>query len=191
MLLFYGLVLFYIVIFRICYFDLFWLNPLWSHQYVGDLPVINALILPFGITIAWLLTANQQLRMFNKDKFIKANSIFCLILLFTLVTLNVRQFYQGGYLDGHLASNAEIYTYSIIWLLMGIGLLLAGTLRHDKMLRIASLVIMILTVGKVFLYDASALTGFYRVFSFLLLGMILISLSWFYTRFVFIEHKPE
>jgi uncharacterized membrane protein len=103
------------------------------------------------------------------------------------VSLNVRQFFQGGYLDSNIASNAEIYTYSVAWLLLGIGLLITGTLQHDKTLRIASLIVMILTVGKVFLYDAAALTGLYRVFSFLLLGLILIGLSWFYSRFVFVE----
>jgi uncharacterized membrane protein len=76
-----------------------------------------------------------------------------------------------------------------VWLLLGIGLLVSGTLKHDKTFRIASLVVMIFTVGKVFLYDASALSGFYRVFSFLVLGMILIGLSWFYTRFVFTDKK--
>ena len=40
-------------------------------------------------------------------------------------------------------------------------------------------------MAKVFLYDASALEGLFRVFSFLGLGLSLIGLSWFYTRFVF------
>lgn len=53
------------------------------------------------------------------------------------------------------------------------------------MLRVASLAVMILTVSKVFLYDASELEGLYRVFSFLGLGVSLLGLSWFYTRFVF------
>ncbi|TAE33051.1 MAG: DUF2339 domain-containing protein [Alphaproteobacteria bacterium] len=79
--------------------------------------------------------------------------------------------------DGH--------TYSIVWLLFGILLLFFGTLKKDKMVRLASLVIMILTVGKVFLYDASELKELFRVFSFFCLGMSLLGLSWFYTRFVF------
>ena len=53
------------------------------------------------------------------------------------------------------------------------------------MIRIASLGILLLTVGKVFLYDASELTGLWRVFSFFGLGLSLLGLSWFYSRFVF------
>ena len=44
---------------------------------------------------------------------------------------------------------------------------------------------MVLTVGKVFLFDASELDGLYRVASFFGLGLSLIGLSWFYSRFVF------
>ena len=79
----------------------------------------------------------------------------------------------------------------MIWVILvfGIGLLILGTLRKDKMIRIASLLLMILTVGKVFLYDASELEGLYRVFSFLGLGLSLLGLSWFYTKFVFSDRN--
>ena len=88
-------------------------------------------------------------------------------------------------------TNAEVYTYSVVWLLLGIALLLGGIFRQDKMLRYASLGVMLLTVGKVFLYDAAELEGLYRVFSFFGLGISLIGLSYFYTRFVFGEDKQQ
>jgi uncharacterized membrane protein len=43
---------------------------------------------------------------------------------------------------------------------------------------------LVLTVLKVFLYDLSALSGFYRVLSFLGLGVALILVSLVYQRFV-------
>lgn len=88
--------------------------------------------------------------------------------------------FHGEYLNKYEISNFEIYSYSIIWLIFGIILLLFGALQQNQSIRIASLVVMILTVGKVFLYDASELTGLLRVFSFFGLG-----LSWFYAQFVF------
>jgi uncharacterized membrane protein len=48
----------------------------------------------------------------------------------------------------------------------------------------AALGLMLITVGKVFLIDAAELAGLWRVFSFLGLGLCLIGLSWFTTRFV-------
>ncbi len=84
--------------------------------------------------------------------------------------------------------NLEVYTYSLAWLLFSLALLFLGTLRGDHAIRIASLAIMILMAGKVFLYDASQLEGLMRVLSFLGLGLSLLGISWFYTRFVF--HAP-
>jgi uncharacterized membrane protein len=59
------------------------------------------------------------------------------------------------------------------------------------MLRFASLAVMLATVSKVFLIDAGNLTGLYRVFSFLGLGLSLLGLSYFYSRFVFGKPPPE
>ena len=108
-----------------------------------------------------------------------------LTALFALITTNVRHIFHGEYLNVGAVTNAEIYTYSVAWLLLGIGLLFGGLIKGDKMLRYASLGVILFTVGKVFLYDASALEGLYRVFSFFGLGISLIGLSYFYTRFVF------
>ena len=58
------------------------------------------------------------------------------------------------------------------------------------MLRHASLVVLIVAVVKVFLYDASDLTGLYRVASFLGLGLTLIGIGYIYRRFVS-EPSPQ
>jgi len=57
--------------------------------------------------------------------------------------------------------------------------------RGSRMLRYISLGVIILTVGKVFLYDLAKLTGLYRVLSFLGLAVALILVSLLYQRFVF------
>jgi uncharacterized membrane protein len=182
-----GLVLCGVAVFRIGYFDFVSYNPLWRVQTVGEFPIFNALLLTYGLPILWTWRATLELPHFGKPKWSKYGYGFILLLSFVLLSMNVRQIFQGTYLIGYETSNAEIYTYSVAWLLFGIALLFFGTLRKDKMIRVASLIIMILTVGKVFLYDASELEGLFRVFSFLGLGLILLGLSWFYTRFVFVK----
>jgi uncharacterized membrane protein len=69
-------------------------------------------------------------------------------------------------------------------MITGLGLLAYGIKRADKNLRLAALVFLTLTIVKVFLIDASELEGLYRIFSFLGLGVSLIGLSMFYTRFM-------
>lgn len=115
-----------------------------------------------------------------------------LALGFALVGLNVRQAFQGPVLNAPgTAGDAEVYAYSIAWLVLGTALLVGGAARKDKVMRFASLAVMVLTVAKVFLYDASALTGLLRVLSFLGLGLSLLGLSWFYTRYVFAPRDVE
>ncbi len=48
----------------------------------------------------------------------------------------------------------------------------------------SSLGFLMLTVGKVFVYDLGQLTGLYRILSFLALGVSLILVSLLYQRFV-------
>lgn len=182
-----GLVLAGIAMFRISYFDLIAYNPLWSAQTVGDLPIFNALLLTYGLPILWTWRTTQELPNLGKSTWVRYTQGFILLLAFVLLSLNIRQLFHGTYLNDTQTSNAEIYSYSLAWLLFGVSLLFYGTLRADKMIRITSLAVMILTVGKVFLYDASELGGLFRVFSFFGLGLSLLGLSWFYTRFVFGE----
>ena len=85
---------------------------------------------------------------------------------------------------------ARDLTLSVAWGLYAMILLLLGLWRSIRPLRVAALAFLVLTVAKVFLYDLGALTGLYRVLSFLGLGVSLILESLLYQRFV-IARKDE
>jgi uncharacterized membrane protein len=57
---------------------------------------------------------------------------------------------------------------------------LIGIQRHSALLRWQSLVLFGLVVVKVFLYDSSYLQRFYRILSFLILGLALLVVSFLY-----------
>ncbi len=57
--------------------------------------------------------------------------------------------------------------------------------RQSKGLRALSLTLVLLTCGKVFLYDLSHLKDLYRVMSLVGLALSLIAISLAYKRFVF------
>jgi len=180
-----GLVLCAVAMFRIVYFDCVVYNPLWASQQVGDLPLLNALLITYCLPILWTWKAAKELAYAGKPEWSKYGYSFVLFLAFTFLSLNVRHIFQGAHINGSETTSAEIYTYSVVWLLFGIALLFFGTLKKDKMVRVASLAVMILSVRKAFLYDSSELEGLFRVFSFFGLGLSLLGLSWFYTSFVF------
>jgi uncharacterized membrane protein len=187
-----GVVLSIIAIFRLGYFDLLVHNPLWARrQEVGEGIIFNSLLITYFLPIFWSLIAAKEFRNLSKFKFEKVANLTGLILFLALVTLQVRQYFQGSILTSGIASTAEIYSYSVIWILSGIVLLSLGFVRNNRMLRISSLIVMIISVAKVFLYDASELEGILRVLSFFGLGVSLIGLSYFYTKFVFSENKVK
>ena len=61
-----------------------------------------------------------------------------------------------------------------LWALAGVSALVAGLRRDDRGLRIGALALLLVAVGKVFLYDLSTLTSLYRVGSFIGLGLLLL-----------------
>ena len=171
--------------FRVIYFDIFSYNPLWTSYKISDVIIFNELLITYGLTLVWSYLTHKELGYINKPKLMVYTGIYLLITLFVLITLNVRQIFHPGYLSSGIdASNAEIYSYSVAWLILGIALLFGGVIKKHKMLRYAALTIILVTIGKVFLYDTSELEGLYRIFSFLGLGVALIGLSYFYSRFV-------
>lgn len=176
-----GIILFALGALRILFFDLLLHNPWLSPQDVGTWPLLNALILPYGLPILWLSYLARQV---SKEWSARLQGA-ALILLFIFITLQVRQLYHGHDLTMGVTTAGEIYSYSVVWILLGMGLLMVGTLMRNALTRAASLPILLMAVGKVFLYDASQLSGLWRVLSFLGLGVSLLGLSWFYTRFVF------
>ncbi|CAA9461441.1 MAG: hypothetical protein AVDCRST_MAG38-104, partial [uncultured Solirubrobacteraceae bacterium] len=63
---------------------------------------------------------------------------------------------------------------SVLWGAAGVASLLAGLLRDLAPLRTGALWLLLAALGKVFLYDLSALTPVARVVSFLVLGLLLL-----------------
>jgi hypothetical protein len=183
-----GALLVGLSLFRLVYFDLFLKNPIWTHDAVPGMFLANALAVTFLLPIAWSRIAAQEMALAERPwikRLTRWMPALMLVFGFAWLSLEIRRVYQGPFLDGADMSDAELYTYSVVWLIAGLGLLFLGTLKGSQMLRFASLAVMLATVSKVFLVDAGSLTGLFRVFSFLGLGLSLIGLSYFYSRFVF------
>ena len=83
----------------------------------------------------------------------------------------------------------ELYMISAIWLLIGIALLALGLKGKRQDLRLASAIIIVLTLLKAFLIDMSELEGVLRALSFVILGLVLIVIGRAYQRLLF-KNKP-
>ncbi|MFZ5735146.1 MAG: DUF2339 domain-containing protein [Pseudomonadota bacterium] len=146
----------------------------WNELLLGyALPAVLALLLSYAV-------AGQRSPTY-------ANTIasFALMLALAYVSLEVRRFFHGSNLTTGGTSDAEQYTYSIAWLGFGVILLGVGLVFSSQRARLASAIIIALTVLKVFVIDMSNLTGIYRALSFMGLGLVLIAIGWFYQRILF------
>ncbi|MCA9607049.1 MAG: DUF2339 domain-containing protein, partial [Myxococcales bacterium] len=87
---------------------------------------------------------------------------------------------------------ARDLTLSIAWAIYAVALLALGMWRKSTALRVASLLLILGTSAKVFLYDLAHLSDLYRVASLAGLAISLIVISLAYQRFVFRSaRKPE
>lgn len=81
--------------------------------------------------------------------------------------------------EGWLAQQLGL---SVLWTIYAAALILAGMARHSAMLRWQALALFAVVVAKVFLYDLSILSRFYRIISFLVLGVLLLGVSFLYQK---------
>jgi hypothetical protein len=83
------------------------------------------------------------------------------------LVLEIRRFWRGPDLSVPGTSQAELYSYTVALLVIGVALLWQSIARRSGMLRRIAMGVIGVTVAKVFLVDASGLSGLMRVFSFL------------------------
>jgi len=77
---------------------------------------------------------------------------------------------------------AQHLSLSLLWTLYGSALIGFGIQRKSALLRWQALTLFGLVAFKVFLYDSSFLERFYRIVSFLILGLVLLAVSFLYQR---------
>jgi uncharacterized membrane protein len=77
---------------------------------------------------------------------------------------------------------ARAFAYSAVWMIYGAGLMFLGFWKRSAFLRWQAIVLLAATAAKVFLYDISALERGYRIVAFIVLGGILLAVSFFYQR---------
>ena len=82
---------------------------------------------------------------------------------------------NGGWLAQQLA-------LSVLWAIYATGLILVGVARRAAILRWQALTLFAIVVVKVFFFDLSELSRFYRIISFLVLGVLLLGVSFLYQK---------
>ncbi len=165
-------------------------NPFFTGASIGEGRYINLLTLGYlvpAILAGILAVVYQKTRTEN---FRTVAAVTSIVLAMAYLTLQVRAMFQGPRLDRFGASDAEVYTYSAVWLVFSVLLLLIGILRQSKPVRLASAAVMLATIAKVFFIDLGELTGVWRALSFIGLGIVLVGIGLLYQRLLFPKRTP-
>jgi uncharacterized membrane protein len=159
------------------------LNPLFTDESTGTIAVFDLIFLGYLLPaiaaggLAWYARG-------KRPKWYSASlALIGAMLLFSYATLSVRRAFHGEFIAlWRDIGQVENYTYSALWLMLGVVLLATGIFLRSYVLRVASAVLIVVAVAKVFLIDMSELEGALRALSFIGLGAVLIGIGLFYQR---------
>jgi uncharacterized membrane protein len=165
---------------HVAWYSLLIHDPLWTAQAVGPVPLAN-LLLPLFAALplcVWLLGRMVPAAARFAGKALQP-VIMTSVALFAWASL--RQAFHGSLLAEPGLGQTEDILRSIVGIALAVGYLLWGIRSRRRDWRIASLVLMLAAVVKVFLFDARGLEGLLRIASFVALGFSLIGIGWLYS----------
>ncbi|NPV23569.1 DUF2339 domain-containing protein [Bradyrhizobium aeschynomenes] len=162
---------------------------LFENPMVSDVAIkgglLNILVLAYAVPAVLMLLLSYAVAGRRPAAYGNTLAAGALILALSYVSLEIRRIYHGPNLMSGVTSAAEQYTYSIAWLAFGVVLLGIGVVVSSQRARLASAIVIALTILKAFLVDMSALTGVWRALSFIGLGLVLVAIGWLYQKVLF------
>jgi len=148
------------------------------------------LIICFGVA---LYAAREHSSSVSGEELSALGAFAVAINVFALIALSLELWdhfgsHAGLGIDSGLAQHLAL---SLLWTAYASGLIALGVKRESALLRWQALVLFGLVVLKVFIYDSSFLERFYRIVSFFILGLVLLTVSFLYQRKVARERSSS
>ncbi|MEI6669239.1 MAG: DUF2339 domain-containing protein [Acidobacteriota bacterium] len=105
------------------------------------------------------------------------------VLTVVLLSTEIGFYWHARAAEDASADLARMASLSVAWALYGTALIIIGINRRYAPVRYLAIVLLAITVGKVFLMDLSVLGGIYRIIGFIGLGLALLLGAWLYQRY--------
>ncbi len=159
------------------------LFPISAPQFLFNARFATYLVL-IACMVAALLAAREQTAILG-DQEATVLAIFAVVAnAYAILALSLEFWDYFGRsavlgVDRHLAQHLAL---SLLWTLYASALILTGVKRQSALLRWQALILFGLAAAKVFLYDISYLDRFYRIVSLLILGVLLLVVSFLYQK---------
>jgi uncharacterized membrane protein len=165
-------------------------------------PVLNARLATFAVAIAallWMIYLDAQSPDREADsRFLAAGMVAVNLLALLAAGLEIHDTFEPllraavwgrGFPNFGEVQRARrslvilrSFSYSALLMLYGAGLMWLGFARRSSLLRWQAILLIAVTILKVFFFDISDLDHLWRVLSFIVLGALLLAISYAYQR---------
>lgn len=162
-------------------------SPFITQQFVGE-GWVN------WLWLQWLMPA-VVLAIVMKFKLLPKqynNAILGVIAVLGFLFINgeIRALFNLGYLRlGPPMQQAELYTYSVVWLAISTLTIYLAQLRENSTLVKAGFIGLAVVLLKAFVVDMAHLEGLFRALSFIGLGLCLVGIGWLFQKMQ--KNEPE
>jgi uncharacterized membrane protein len=168
--------------------------------------VFNARFATFLVAIAimaGIVAAGNRFASEREKPFIMLAGIALNVLALVALTSEANDYFSRQILLQYHQRNmyesirqleiARDFSFSAIWIVYGAALMIAGFWKRSAFVRWQAMVLLAVTIGKVFFWDSRELQEVYRVLSFIALGVMLMAVSYAYHRdwFKLSPHKSS
>lgn len=157
--------------------------------------VFNARFATFLVAIAimaGIVAAGERFASEGEMPFVKVAGIALNVLALVALTSEANDYFSRQIAAVYQHRNmyeattqleiARDFSFSAIWIVYGAALMIAGFWKRSAFIRWQAMVLLAVTIGKVFLYDSRELQQIYRILSFIALGVMLMAISYAYHR---------
>ncbi len=146
------------------------LRLLFIDRFHPQLPLLNMRALTYALAVAVFSGIAIGSERFRKFATASLNALALIAL-----TAEVWDYFRSR-------SVTRDFAWSALWMIYGGALMAVGFRRRNSYLRWLALILLGVTVVKVFGYDLSELRRIYRILSFIALGVLLLAISFAYQK---------
>jgi|GEM_PF-1094899 len=137
----------------------------------------------FLLAIYWLMNMSKRkpnkLPIYNLFELEDSSVLYSVWLLTLFIVLNI----ENCAFFGYYLPAARMTAVSVLWTFYSTGLMAVGFYKKSEAYRKVSLGLFMFTLLKVFMVDMVSFSTPYRILSFMILGLVLIGMSYLYHKF--------
>ncbi|MDT7687574.1 MAG: hypothetical protein QOE46_333 [Acidobacteriota bacterium] len=177
-----------VLTFDLAYYDAAWHVPVFNHTFMAFALVVAAYALAVRLYARDVRDGTEHPSNAKQSRVVPVLIVVANLLAIVALSAEAAGYFasgRGGVADAvrlHDLNLAKQLSLSVVWAVYGAGLLVAGRVRRSRLLRLLALALLVVTTLKVFLLDLSALDSAYRIVSFIVLGAILLAVSYLYQK---------